>query len=64
MKTLRYLLEKEFKQIKRDRFLPRIIFLVPLMQLLILPFAANFEMRNINLGVIDHDHSVVSVQLV
>ena len=64
MKTLRYLLEKEFKQTKRDRFLPRIIFLVPLMQLLILPFAANFEMRNINLGVIDHDHSVVSVQLV
>ena len=64
MKTLRYLLEKEFKQIKRDRFLPRIIFLVPLMQLLILPFAANFEMRNINLGVIDHNHSVVSVQLV
>lgn len=64
MKTLRYLLEKEFKQIKRDRFLPRIIFLVPLMQLLILPFAANFEMRNINLGVIDHDHSVVSVQLI
>lgn len=37
MRTLRYLLEKEFKQIKRDRFLPRIIFLVPLMQLIILP---------------------------
>lgn len=63
MKTLRYLLEKEFKQIKRDRFLPRIIFLVPLMQLIILPFAANFEMRNINLGVIDNDHSVLSAQL-
>lgn len=56
-------MEKEFKQIKRDRFLPRIIFLVPLMQLIILPFAANFEMRNINLGVIDNDHSVVSTQL-
>lgn len=63
MKTLRYLLEKEFKQISRDRFLPRIIFLVPLMQLIILPFAANFEMRNINLGVIDNDHSVLSTQL-
>lgn len=63
MRTLRYLLEKEFKQIKRDRFLPRIIFLVPLMQLIILPFAANFEMRNINLGVIDNDHSVLSAQL-
>ena len=64
MRTLRYLLEKEFKQIKRDRFLPRIIFLVPLMQLIILPFAANFEMRNINLGVIDNDHSVLSTQLI
>ena len=64
MRTLRYLLEKEFKQIKRDRLLPRIIFLVPLMQLIILPFAANFEMRNINLGVIDNDHSVLSAQLV
>lgn len=63
MRTLRYLLEKEFKQIKRDRFLPRIIFLVPLLQLIILPFAANFEMRNIDLGVIDNDHSVLSRQL-
>lgn len=64
MRTLRYLLEKEFKQIRRDRFLPRIIFLVPLMQLIILPFAANFEMHNINLGVIDNDHSVLSAQLI
>jgi ABC-2 type transport system permease protein len=64
MKTLRYLIEKEFKQIRRDRFLPRIIFMIPLLQLLILPFAANFEMRNINLGVIDRDHSVYSQRLI
>jgi len=60
---LRYLLEKEFKQIRRDRFLPRIIFLLPILQLVILPFAANFEMRNINLGIVDHDYSVTSQQL-
>jgi len=60
---LKYLLEKEFKQIKRDRFLPKIIFLVPVLQLLILPFAANFEMRNINMSVVDNDHSVTSQQL-
>jgi len=60
---LKYLLEKEFKQIRRDRFLPRIIFLVPVLQLLILPFAANFEMRNINLSIVDNDHSVTSQQL-
>jgi ABC-2 type transport system permease protein len=64
MKTLKYLLEKEFKQILRDSFMPKIIFIVPALQLLILPFAANFEMRNINIGVIDHDQSVVSHQLV
>lgn len=63
MRTLRYLLEKEFKQIKRDRFLPRIIFIIPLMQLLILPFAANFEMRNIFLTIVDNDHSITSQQL-
>lgn len=63
MRTFIYLLEKEFKQIKRDRFLPRIIFLVPVMQLIILPFAANFEMRNINLSMVDNDHSVLSQQL-
>lgn len=63
MKTLRYLLEKEFKQIKRDRFLPRIMFIVPVMQLIILPFAANFEMRNINLSIVDNDQTVVSQQL-
>ena len=60
---LRYLLEKEFKQIRRDRFMPRIIFIVPLLQLIILPFAANFEMRNINLSMVDHDHSITSTQL-
>ncbi|MDH6358118.1 ABC transporter permease [Parabacteroides sp. PF5-9] len=61
---LKYLLEKEFKQIRRDKFLPKIIFMVPVLQLIILPFAANFEMRNLKLGVIDHDHSALSEQLV
>ena len=61
---LRYLLEKEFKQIRRDRFMPKIIFIIPIMQLIILPFAANFEMRNINLSIVDNDHSVTSMQSV
>ena len=60
---LKYLLEKEFKQIKRDRFLPRIIFLLPVIQLMVLPFAANFEMRNINLSIVDNDHTVLSRRL-
>ena len=63
MRMLKYLLEKEFKQIKRDRFLPRIIFLLPVIQLMVLPFAANFEMRNINLSIVDNDHTVLSRRL-
>lgn len=38
--------------------------ITPLIQLLILPFAANFEIRNIHIAVVDHDHSDVSQQLV
>jgi ABC-2 type transport system permease protein len=63
MKALRYLLEKEFKQIRRDRFLPKIIFIIPVLQLVILPFAADFEMRNIRIGITDNDHSVYSQRL-
>ena len=59
---LRYLLEKEFKQIRRDRFMPKIIFIIPIMQLIILPFAANFEMRNFNLSIVErafrHLHAI------
>jgi ABC-2 type transport system permease protein len=64
MRTLLYLIEKEFKQIRRDSFMPKIIFIVPALQLLILPFAANFEMRNINISIVDRDHSTISQQLV
>lgn len=60
---LKYLLEKEFKQIIRDSFIPKLIFMVPTLQLLILPFAANFEMKNINLAVVDHDRTQQTRQL-
>ena len=60
---LKFLLEKEFKQIRRDSFLPRIIFVIPLVQLLLLPFAANFEMKNIVLDVVDNDRSEYSRRL-
>lgn len=60
---LKFLLEKEFKQILRNSFLPRLIIGYPIMALLILPLAANFEIKNINLCIIDNDHSSYSKQL-
>jgi ABC-2 type transport system permease protein len=61
---LKYLLEKEFKQIARNSFMPKIIFIFPCMALLVLPMAANFEVKNINLCVIDSDRSAYSARLV
>jgi ABC-2 type transport system permease protein len=37
---------------------------MPVMQLLILPLAANYEVRNINIAVIDNDHSSYSQKLI
>src|SRR5207249_3840807 len=57
MRTLRFLLQKEFRQIFRDSGILRIIFILPVIQLLILPWAADYEIKNIKLAVVDHDHN-------
>jgi len=64
MRTLRFLLQKEILQVLRDPSLIRILFIMPMVQLLILPMAADYEIKNINLGVVDHDHSEYSRKLV
>jgi len=64
MRTLRFLLQKEFRQIFRDPAIIRIIFMVPAVQLIILPLAADYEIKNISITVVDHDHSEYSRQLI
>ncbi|WP_114782591.1 ABC transporter permease [Botryobacter ruber] len=64
MRTLLFLLQKEFRQIFRDKAILRIIFAIPMIQLIILPQAADYEMKNIRLSVIDHDRSEYSRKLV
>jgi len=64
MKTLSFLLRKEFKQIFRNPTLLRMILAIPVIQLSILPLAADFEIKNINVVVVDHDHSTYSRELV
>jgi len=61
---LKYLIEKEFKLIKRNSVLPIIIFVMPVVFLLVLPFAANFEVKNIRLAVVDNDYSTYSKRLI
>ncbi|MEO5561998.1 MAG: ABC transporter permease [Chitinophagaceae bacterium] len=64
MRTLKFLLQKEFRQVFRDPGILRIIFIMPMIQLLILPWAADYEVKNIQLSVVDHDHSSYSQQLI
>ena len=64
MRTLKFLLQKEFRQIFRDPMILRLIFVLPVIQLMILPWAADYEIKNIKLSVTDLDHSAYSRQLV
>ncbi len=60
---IKYLLKKEFKQIIRNPILPKMIFVFPFMVLLVFPWAASYEIRNLNLSVVDNDHSTYSQRL-
>jgi ABC-2 type transport system permease protein len=64
MRTLRFLLRKEFKQIFCDRAMLVQIIMVPFIQLLVLANAATFEVKSSRLFVVDDDHSATSRALV
>ncbi len=64
MRAIKFLLQKEFRQIFRNRSILVMILAMPVMQLIILPLAANYEVKNINLSVVDHDHSSYSQKMI
>ena len=64
MKTLLFLLEKEFRQVLRNRQILRILIIAPVIQLILLPLAADYSVKNINIAVVDNDHSTTSRQLI
>lgn len=61
---IKFLIEKEFKQLLRNSFLPRLILLFPCMIMLLMPWAMNLEIRNVSLNIVDNDHSVTSRRLI
>ncbi|HKK41310.1 MAG TPA: ABC transporter permease [Bacteroidales bacterium] len=64
MRTILFLIRKEFIQIFRNKFISKAIFAVPVIQMLILVPAVTFEIKNINLGISDKDMSPESRELV
>lgn len=64
MKTILFIIQKEFRQIFRNKGMLPVIFVLPLVQLLILSNAASFEIKNIKFSYVDNDHSVASRELI
>jgi ABC-2 type transport system permease protein len=64
MRTILYLIRKEFIQIFRNKFISKAIFGVPIVQMLILVPAVTFEIKNVNLCIIDNDISTESRGLI
>jgi ABC-2 type transport system permease protein len=63
MKTLKFLIEKEFKQMFRNPLIPRMIVMYPIMVILVFPWAVSFEIKNIRIDVVDHSKSTYSKRL-
>ena len=64
MKTLKFLVEKEFKQIWRNPIIPKMIVGYPILVLLIFPWAINFEVKNIKVNIVDQSKSSYSQRLI
>jgi ABC-2 type transport system permease protein len=63
MRTILYIVQKEFLQIFRNRTMLPIIFVIPIVQLIILVNAATMEMKKINMVIVDKDLSATSRKL-
>ena len=63
MKTLRFILEKEFRQIFRDPSILRMIFVMPILQLIVLPIVANYEVKNVKIAVFFAIHLALLQQM-
>lgn len=64
MGRIKHLIQKEFRQIFRDRPMVAIIFMVPVIQMLVLSYAITTDVKHIKLAVRDYDNSVVSREIV
>jgi ABC-2 type transport system permease protein len=64
VRKILHLVKKEFRQIRRDRPMMALLFLIPIVQLLFLGYAVSTDVRNVRVAVCDLDGSVLSRQLI
>ena len=61
---IKYLIQKEFLQIRRNAFLPRLIVIFPIVIMCIMPWVMQMEVKNVVVDVVDIDHTVESQRLI
>ena len=54
---IKYLIEKEFKQLARNPFILFIVVALPVLVMLVFPWATTMEIKNVNVAVVDNDRS-------
>lgn len=64
MRTILIIVAKEFRQLFRNRMMLPIILVMPFVQLVVLAYAADFEIKRLRLWVTDLDQSGLSQRLV
>ncbi len=64
MRVLGFILRKEFRQILRDKTILAMMFVMPTVQLIIFPLAMDFDVKSVNVSVVDNDHSTYSRGLI
>lgn len=60
MRTILHIIRKEILQIRRNKQMLPMLTILPVFQVILLSFAANYEFRNLKLCVVDNDHTIVS----
>ncbi|MEI7941925.1 MAG: ABC transporter permease [Candidatus Riflemargulisbacteria bacterium] len=63
-RRIRYLIQKEFRQIFREKLNLVVIFGMPFIQLVVLGFAITLDVKSIPFVVVDADHSSMSREIV
>lgn len=64
MKILLALLRKEFTLLKRNSLIPRVVIMLPLMTMLVIPLATDLDVKNVNVAIVDNDHSQLSRRII
>ncbi|MCL2291345.1 MAG: ABC transporter permease [Bacteroidetes bacterium] len=63
MRVILMLIKKEFLQVFRNTLLMQILIVAPLVQFLLFPFTADYEIKTLNIAFIDNDRSTITREM-